>query len=196
MAWAKVCGVIHGPAVLRPRGRGPDLGVVTGADDERSRRQADPLAQVRRQQDTTLLVELRLGRAGEDAAAEEPGGGVGHGELRDLVRQECPAGKRMDGEAAVDPARDDGAAIEQGAELRRDGDAPLVVHRVPVLAGEHRLGHSWSEVAEVSTGPRQPGREPVLGVAEVPVCPSGRPLMASGRKRFPTSPHFAPLRPS
>src|SRR5204862_10745 len=43
----------------------------------------------------------------------------------------------MDREAAVDPAGDDGPLFELGAEASGDGKPPLVVHRVPKLAGEH-----------------------------------------------------------
>src|SRR3712207_8611434 len=42
----------------------------------------------------------------------------------------------VDRQALVQPARDDGPARELRAELRRDGDPSLVVHRMPVLAGE------------------------------------------------------------
>ena len=40
----------------------------------------------------------------------------------------------------IEPARDHRASTELRAELRGDGDPSLVVHRVPVLAGEHPWG--------------------------------------------------------
>ena len=46
----------------------------------------------------------------------------------------------MDREAVVEPARDHRPRVELRAELDRDGDPSLVVHRVPVLAGEHLSG--------------------------------------------------------
>src|SRR5260221_2358446 len=83
----------------------------------------------------------------------------------------------MDREAAVDPAGDDGTVFELGAEASRDGQPPLVVHRVPKLAGEH-----WSRslpvcccgLAELD-GPAETAGPSSL--ARGPDCPSDRPLV-------------------
>ena len=60
--------------------------------------------------------------------------------------------------------------LELGAELRRDGDPSLVVHRVPVLAGEHLTGF--------------------------PRCGVGRGARGAGGVVFPTLGHFHHFRAS
>src|SRR6187549_1180330 len=132
-----------------PAGRGPDLGVVARTDDNGLGVEAGHLAQVGRDEDAALAVERRVDGAGEDEPLEEARRRVGDRQRGDLLGQLVPAGPRMDREAGVEPAGDDGSALELGAELRRDGDPSLVVHRVPVLAGEHLTGFpsagwSWS----------------------------------------------------
>src|SRR6185369_16316878 len=139
--------VLEGPAVVVPAGRGPDLGVVARPDDDGLGVETGHVAQVGRDEDPALAVEGRLDGAGEDEPLEEPSALVGDGQRCDLVGQRVPARPRMDRETGVEPAGDDGSALELGAELRRDGDPSLVVHRVPVLAGEHVAGFpsaGWS----------------------------------------------------
>src|SRR5258706_8790563 len=109
----------------------------------------------------------------------------------------------MDREAAVDPAGDNGTVFELGAEASGDGQPPLVVHRVPKLAGEH-----WSRSLPVCCGLAElDGPAETAGpssLARGPECPSDRPLVAGGGSRatagrcpacspLPTIPHFAPL---
>src|SRR6185312_3722096 len=112
--------------------------------------------------------------AREDQSLEAPRTLVGDGQRRDLGREGFPPLFRVDREAGIEPARDDRASAELDAELRRDGDPSLVVHRVPVLAGEHPWGAPWTASAW-SAGFRAAGLRSVLAV-------------------FPTSHHFGPLR--
>ena len=98
------------------------------------------VSQVGRQQDPPLPVEFDLRRVGEHESLEAAGGFAGDGQRRDLRRELVPAGLGMDGQACVEPSRDDRARAQLDAELRGDGDPSLVVHRVPVLAGEHPYG--------------------------------------------------------
>ena len=60
-----------------------------------------------------------------------------------LVDSSSQPALRVDRQAVVEPARDHRSRVELGAELHRDGDPSLVVHRVPVLAGEHLSGYPW-----------------------------------------------------
>ena len=62
--------VVECLAVGRPGGRDPDLGVIARADDDGLVAEADVLAQVGRQEDPPLPVELDLGRAGEHEPLE------------------------------------------------------------------------------------------------------------------------------
>ena len=103
-------------------------------------------------EDPTLAVETGLDGPGEDEPREEAGRGVGDRQGRHLVGERIPTRLGVDRQAGVQPARDDGAAIELGAESRRDGDASLVVNRVPVLAGEHLSGFPRYGFADLSTG--------------------------------------------
>ena len=75
------------------------------------------------------------------------------GRLPTLAASASQAAIGKDREAGVEPPRDHRPTVELGAESRRDGDASLTVHRVPVLAGEHRSASltSWAPVVG-STG--------------------------------------------
>src|SRR4029077_2226839 len=81
-----------------------------------------------------------LGGAGKDESREAAGVLVGDRQRRYLVGEGFPARLRVDGEARVQPARDDETRVQLGTESRGDGEPSLVVHRVPVLAGEHLSG--------------------------------------------------------
>ena len=110
----------------------------------------------------------RCGRAGRPAGGSDPAGrarppphpantnrwkrreaSVGDGQGRDLRRELVPARLGVDRQARVEPARDDSSGAQLDAELRRDGDPSLVVHRVPVLAGEHPSGGSLDCLGQV-----------------------------------------------
>jgi hypothetical protein len=117
------------------------------ADDHGVTAEADRSAQVGRQQEPALLVHLRLDRVREHEALEEARLLVSDRQGGHLGREVVPDGLGVDRQAVVEPARHHRAGIELGAELHRDGDASLVVHRVPVLAGEHLSGlplSSWA----------------------------------------------------
>ena len=91
------------------------------------------------------------------------------GRRADLRREVVPAGFGKIARQASSQRETTRSAVELRAEARRDGKPSLVVHRVPVLAGEHRSGHS------LTSGWSLPG----------PIA--GRPLWR-GLRVFPTSP--------
>src|SRR3954452_5510184 len=129
-------------AVVLPASGRPDLGVVARAEDERLAIETGERPQVLRDEDTTLSVELRLERAGEQLPLEETGVRVGHGQAADPRRQLVPGLRGKDREAGVEPPRDDHVPGELGTEAGRDGQAPLLVARGPLLPGKHRSRHS------------------------------------------------------
>ena len=104
----------------------------------------------------------------EQLSLEQPGVGIGHGQAADPRRELLPGRHREDREAGVEPPRDHRPTVELRAEAGRDGDAPLPVDRMPVLAGEHR-----------SPTPDVRWRR--------------RTINRGTSRRFPTSHHFAPL---
>src|SRR5712671_390812 len=63
-------GVLEAPAIDIPAGGCPDLGVVTGSDDDRLRIEAGHLAEVARDEDPALTIEGRLDGPGEDEPGE------------------------------------------------------------------------------------------------------------------------------
>ena len=129
----------RGPGCSRPTAPAPRSRRGRGCPGPPPRsRGPRTLAQVLRDEDPTLAVELRLEGPGEQLPLEQPRVGIGHGQARDLRRELLPGRHREDREAGVEPPRDHAATVELRAETRRDGDAPLLVDRVPVLAGEHR----------------------------------------------------------
>src|SRR5829696_7435344 len=130
------------PAVVLPPGGSPDLRVVPRTEDQRLVLEARERPQVLRDEDPALTVELGLEGTREQLPLEETGVGVGHRKAADLGRQLVPGRHREDREAGVEPPGDDNAPGELRAEARRDGKAPLLVNRMPVLAGEHRSRHS------------------------------------------------------
>ena len=121
------------------RGGRPDLGVVPAAEDERLALEPRERPEALRDEDATLAVELRLEGPGEQLPLEQPRVGIGHGQAPDLRRELLPGRHREDRETGVEPPRDHAAAVELRAEASRDGEPPLLVDRMPVLAGEHRV---------------------------------------------------------
>src|SRR5687768_14146346 len=184
--------VVHGLAVGLPALGRPDLAVVADADDQRLGADPHLLAQVRRDQDAALAVHVGLEGAAEDLALEEPPGRIRDGDGRGLLGQEVPAGPRVDGEAAVDPAGQDRASLQLRAKSRRDRESSLLVHRVPVLAGEHpralplpefdRLAGSASRSLESRFRSARP--EPLVGEGV------GSPGYRGRSPLFPTSHHL------
>ena len=113
--------------------------MIAGTDDDGISREARPFAQVGRDDDSSLSIHFSFERAREQEPTKLPGVGVAHGQPGHAAGQPFELGLRKDGQACVHPARNERAGVELRAELRGDGDASLVVHRVPVLAGEHFL---------------------------------------------------------
>src|SRR6185369_6995938 len=111
----------------------------------------------------------------------------------DLGLEGRPAGAGVDGQAAIDPAREHGAALELRPKARRDREPSLLVHRVPVLAGEHCPPCLTNFDRLAGTASRS-------SVSRVPECTSGRPLAVrreletqgtrGGSPPFPTSHHL------
>src|SRR6185369_13562553 len=153
----QLVGVLESLRVGRPRARDPDLRVIARADDDGFVAEVDVLTQVGRQQDPALFVEIDLRRPGEDQALEAPRIRIGDGQCRDLRGEAVPSIGRVDGQAGIEPAGHDGARAQLGAELRRDGDPSLVVHRVPVLAGEHPWGLLGALAWSAGSGGSHPG---------------------------------------
>src|SRR5437773_4744256 len=150
--------ILEAPAIGLPTIGSPDLRVVAGADDNGVGPEPGHLPEIARDEDPALAVERRLDRAGEDEPREATGVLVGDRERRHLVGERVPASPGVDRQAGVEPARDDEARLQLGAEPRRDGEPSLVVHRVPVLAGEHLTGcphfgsDAWPWAASGRTG--------------------------------------------
>ena len=79
------------PCGTSPTVRRPDLGVIARADDDGVAAEADRVAQVGRQEDPSLPVELHFGRAGEHEALEAARVRIGDRQRRDLRREVVPA---------------------------------------------------------------------------------------------------------
>ena len=77
--------VVERLAVVLPPVGCPDLRVVVRPDHHGVSREADGLAQVCRDEDPALAVELGVDGAGEDEPREAPGGLIGEWERGDLV---------------------------------------------------------------------------------------------------------------
>src|SRR6185436_19845290 len=104
-----------------------------------------------------------------DRALEEAARGIGQGDAGDLGLEGVPAGPGVNGETAINPAGQDGTTLELRPKARRDRKPSLVVHRVSVLAGEHRA-------TPLTNFDRLAGTASRSSVSRVPECPSGRPL--------------------
>src|SRR5829696_8231422 len=184
-------GVLHLAAVRGPSIRRPDLPVVANADHQRLGRDPHLIAQVLRDEDASLLVEVGLERTGEDRPLEEPAGGIRQRDARILLLERRPAVTGVDRQAAVDPAGQHRAALELRPEARRDREPSLVVHRVPVLAGEHPPCSNCREFDEPA------GSAGSSSVSRRPECPSvnrwwWRRGWRSGDSQV--DPHYSPLR--
>ena len=126
--------VLEALGVCRPGRRDPDLGVVARADDHRLIAQIDVLAQVGRQQDPALTVEVDLRGAREDQPLEAARVLVGDGQRRDLRGERVPTRLGVDRQAGVEPAGDDRASAELDAEPRGRRSVPCR----PPCAGTRR----------------------------------------------------------
>ena len=140
MASASACRVVERLAVVVPPVGCPDLHVVARADHDGvaarptiSRRYAGTRTGPGRRA-STAVAPAKMNREKRRA----PSSVIGRvATLSARASQPAPG---VDREAGVEPARDDETRVQLGAEFARDGDPSLVVHRVPVLAGEHLSG--------------------------------------------------------
>ena len=111
----------RGPRRRRPRPRGrPSRGGMPGRGPGPGRRGSASTAPAKMNREKRRAFSSVIGSVATlSARASQPVRGV-------------------DREARVEPARDDEPASSWARNSRRDGEPSLVVHRVPVLAGEHR----------------------------------------------------------
>src|SRR5579862_8190659 len=144
--------------------------MVARPDNDGIGRQPGGLPQAGRQDHSALAVGLDLVGAGEEGPAEGARVRVADRQAADLVGQLIPLRAREDGQAGIEPAGHVCAALELDAELRGDRDSSLVVHRVPVLAGEHRSG--FPVVCAAKAGPVSRATIPIDGIVPhlTPLC--------------------------
>ena len=111
--------------------------MVARADDHGRAVQLRERAKHGRNDHPALLVELDLERVPVEEALQLPGTSVGERQRVDASGDVLPGGARMERQAAIEPLADQAAGCELRTESDGDGDAPLVVDRHSVLAGEH-----------------------------------------------------------
>ena len=131
-------GRVHRRAVVGPTGRAPTSRCGHAIRPPRHRLPGRPTP--RRPVGTTTRPwrsRLDLEGPGEDEAREGPGTSVRDRFGGDRAARSSKPLRGNSRQAAVDPARDIGPAVEPCTEPRRDRHATLGVDRVPVLAGEH-----------------------------------------------------------
>ena len=117
--------------------------MVVDTHDRDIASEARVAGEVGRNEHAALLVDLGHGCAREHEAlhlARLPRERV---ERADALGARLPARAWIDVDGAVDPADENDAATESVAELRRQGEAVLVVDRVLVGSVEHRLVMGW-----------------------------------------------------
>jgi hypothetical protein len=109
--------------------------VIADAGDDDFTPEGRVLEERRRQHDPALLVDVRLGRAGEHEAVHLPGLAAEGVETLEASGDEVlPPLPREEDEAAVHAARDDDSTAQRLAELCREGEPVLVVEGVLVFA--------------------------------------------------------------
>ena len=136
---ARTSGEVIAALYVGPPGGGPQLDVVARTDHHGLPFEPRPLPQAGRHHHPTLAIEIDLEGPREDETREGASASVRDRLGRHAVGQFLEVTPREHPQAAIDPAGDVGPAVEPGTEARRDGDAPLRVDRVAVLAGEHLL---------------------------------------------------------
>src|SRR5690349_21077573 len=122
---------------LTPLGSIPDLEVVVDPGHGHLATEARVLDQRRGQDEPPLAVELALRRAGEEVPPHRARVLAERVECADPGRELLPLGARVGDEAAVQAARDDDAVLEGRPELRREGEAVLVVEGVLMFTQQH-----------------------------------------------------------
>src|SRR5215208_1846599 len=121
-----------------PRLSIPDLDVVGHAGDDDVPREPGVPEQGRGNHDPPLLVQLGLGRAGEEMALEPAAVGVERVQANDArLETVTPLVARPHIEASVHASRKDNAGRQLLAEARREREPVLVVDGVLVFAEKH-----------------------------------------------------------
>ena len=121
-----------------PRGAIPDLEVVGHAGHRHLARDPGRLEQRRRDHQPALLVELDVGRAGEEVAPHPAAVRPTSGSTASI--RSAIFAQRLDGpgvEAAIEAARHDDLVLRTLPELRRECEAVLLVQRMLVLTEQH-----------------------------------------------------------
>src|SRR5215471_15480035 len=146
-----------------PGGPVPDLEVVVDPGDDDVAAELRVLEQRGREDHAALPVGDRLGRTGEEVTVEATAVHAEHVQRAEPgVHQSVPCRSRPSVETAVEPARHDAAVLERPAELRREGEAVLVVDCVLVLAEKHgalSLSHHCTPLYPTMDHLVQPGQE-------------------------------------
>ena len=135
---ASVIGRGHRRAVVVPPGSGPRSRRGRGPRPRRHRRPGPPHSRRpagrttrpwRSRSTSKAPAKMKREKVRASSVRDRLGG--------DARRQLLSHSRGNSRQAVIEPARDIGAAVELRAEPRGDRHPSLVVHRVPVLAGEH-----------------------------------------------------------
>src|SRR5690349_6737509 len=122
---------------LTPFGSVPDLEVVVDAGHRHLAPESRVLDQRLGQDEPALAVELALRSPGEEVPPHRARVLAERVERRDPGGELLPPGARIGEEAAVQPARHDDAVLERRPELRREGEAVLVVEGMLMFTQQH-----------------------------------------------------------
>src|SRR5262245_35757189 len=155
-----------------PRLAVPDLDVVVDAGDHDLASQPGVLDERRRDVHAPLLVELPLGRAGEEEALHAAPFLAQRVERGEAAPDEAvPRALRVRVEAPVHAAGHDDPARERGPELRRERESVLVVDGVFEFAEQHGVAPGSSPTSTHSK-PRYPTPQAFLPTSSA--CTSGQ----------------------
>src|SRR5438067_131741 len=117
-----------------PVGTAPDLEAIQQPNHYDSIAQLGVVAQKCRQENSPQSIGCRVRRAGEQEALQASDVRVHERKLRQLLGNHLPIFQRPNKQAFVESPSDDETTGKGGAELRGDGESPLVVERVLELA--------------------------------------------------------------
>src|SRR5437762_4977341 len=172
-----------------PGGAVPDLEVVVDARDDDVAPELRVLEQRGRKTDPALLVELRLGRAGEEEPLHPPAALAERVQRAEaLLDDTLPVLARVREEAAVHAPGHDDPLGEPVPELRRQREPVLVVDRVLVLAEKHRGAGPFSTTLPHSkplfpTCPPRKGESRAARAGPRARAPRGRRVPRPPRRR-------------
>src|SRR5688572_6642534 len=116
----------------------PELEVVVEAGDDHVLLHAGVLPEVFGKDDPPLRVDGHVHGAGQHQAGEGAGVRLAHRHGRELVGELLPFGGRVDVQAAVEAARDDGARLKITSEFHGNREASFVIERMVILTNKHR----------------------------------------------------------